>query len=216
MEEVGNFPQRGGVMIAIDKQWRSSRLRMSLFLILHPVQCIGLYQMAPWSKPIPRWMGFPVCHRTSLQQDFAQEKTWPRLERWVCFFQAEQDMPRACDCFLVGLFICFILYLCLCLGFDLFILQVIAYLIRNPTHRELSVLSCLMTICLEEVFSFLSVLQLSKFSRDPGDDKKLQNWWWFFFFFFFGEWGSSWLCCHVPRVCLCSCFPTLFNHHTSN
>lgn len=90
----------------------------------------------------------------------------------------------------------FILYVCLCLGQNLFILQVVAHPIRSPTCRELSVPSCLMGIWLgvggegrgSASFSapgaILQVLQ-GGCSSTVGDEK-LQDHWWLFFFFFGG------------------------------
>lgn len=85
-----------GDTIAIDKQWRSGRLGMSLFLDLHPTWCAVWYQRTARLKPIPRWMGSPMHHRpeTLVQWDFAQEKIWPRLKGELASSHTELDCPE--------------------------------------------------------------------------------------------------------------------------
>lgn len=141
-----------GDMIAIDKQWGSSSLGVSLFLVLHPA----------WSKPIPRWTGSPVHHWTGhlAAAGFCSREDLAKIKRWSWFFTEWLGLPRVQDWGSIW----FGLYVCLCLDLNLFILQVIAHPTRSPTCRELSVLSCLMGICLGEVYISLSALQFSRCS----------------------------------------------------
>lgn len=85
-----------GDMIATDKQWGSSRLGMSLFLVLHPARCMGRYQRQHGQNQYQGGWALQciTTPETSLQQDSAQEKTWPRLKGELASSQTEWDCPE--------------------------------------------------------------------------------------------------------------------------
>lgn len=109
----------------------------------------------------------------------------------------------------------FIFYVCLCLGLNLFIPQVIAHPIRSSTCRELVVLSCLMGICLGHRRGFQFLFLLFKCSREAvaalwGMKNYRTACGWFGFFNFLGVYVTVLSGSNCMPLFLQG-FPTLFN-----
>lgn len=126
-----------GDMIAIDKQWRSSRLEMS-FPGLAPNTVHGLIPKGSMVKTGTKVDGLsnasrdwrPRCSGILLTRRPSQEGKGE-----LASSQTEQDSPQ----YGIGVFFGVIFYICLCLGLNLFILQVTTHPIKSPACRELSV-----------------------------------------------------------------------------